>query len=724
MWLLQRDALAAYNLYKFFMINLFNHYQNNWEKDYLTKKDSEIQKNCEKDQHSNSGFYISSIKEWFNSYYSYNKASSKALVAKNSLVNKVMESYANMLQIKRTVFNHRKDNKLRYSANKIYTGKAKLEHTNNKVTIKLTAYNKKKAFFEQKVIRFIMLIKFWKIRVANKNIYIPYYKNRLLHVVKRNFFLFNKWNTAFFKEKPGIFSYLLKTKWRNFHFDDYIPMIKKARAAHLHSSYNTNNYGNRRLKKICRLEKTFSNYKENIHFNTSLFTPILLCLNKLGVLSFLQKIWENFIEIQLTEARAVHTDSDIISSAVSLKLRDRKNNALRILGKAVKMVKIPYLHTLITFDDSAETLNKNNVINYTKQQIVSGIRLEASGRLTRRLTAMRAVFKYRYAGSLKNIRSSFNNESATMLRGCLKSNLQHSSINSKTRNGTFGLKNWLSSHMFNFSLSLLFSRYIGNPVTQLHSLPLHSGMFTINKKFVVGLISSIITAAVGYGIKWILLNHMEYDVFANLDNWRVSLSYFCSLGAIRFVVGEFVNQQFFFMYSSIPGSTGPSVTNITSPVASSRGLDNPVITSSSMNTNSNNGTTDQNTTGIGSSAIGDASTTQDRQRMEELLAKKEKRFQEFIEQYLQAEEDFNEVNAEKPDPSNFKDWERRRLIAKSAYDDTATNAAAEQRMCRILKAKLENGNYSADNTSVLGKRNTNSFSSDLVYTRLPTRSER
>jgi hypothetical protein len=33
-----------------------------------------------------------------------------------------------------------------------------------------------------------------------------------------------------------------------------------------------------------------------------------------------------------------------------------------------------------------------------------------------------------------------------MLRGYVKSNLQYSLINSKTRNGTFGLKGWVSSH--------------------------------------------------------------------------------------------------------------------------------------------------------------------------------------------------------------------------------------------------------------------------------------
>jgi len=114
---------------------------------------------------------------------------------------------------------------------------------------------------------------------------------------------------------------------------------------------------------------------------------------------------------------------------------------VRVLRKAVlKMAKIADLHSLITFDDNAETLNKNNVVNNIKQQVVSGVRFEASGRLTKRLTAMRAVFKYRYAGRLQNIRSSFNNESAPLIRGHLKANLQYSLINSKTRNGTFGLK--------------------------------------------------------------------------------------------------------------------------------------------------------------------------------------------------------------------------------------------------------------------------------------------
>jgi hypothetical protein len=95
---------------------------------------------------------------------------------------------------------------------------------------------------------------------------------------------------------------------------------------------------------------------------------------------------------------------------------------------------------IINVNDHLNNIEENNFLNNIKQQVVSGVRFEASGRLTRRLTAMRAVFKYRYTGSLKNLRSSINNKPSTILRGNLKSNGQYIVLEHKTRNGAFGLK--------------------------------------------------------------------------------------------------------------------------------------------------------------------------------------------------------------------------------------------------------------------------------------------
>lgn len=194
-------------------------------------------------------------------------------------------------------------------------------------------------------------------------------------------------------------------------------------------------------KKCYKLEQIIFNSVKRINFNLLKFNDLLVNFRKLGLISLLEKIYDKNIEIKLIELKSLHLNSDVFSSAVALKLRDRKNKATSILRKAViQIVKIPDLHTIRTFDDRIESMNKNSVLNVIKQQVVSGVRFETSGRLTRRLTAMRAVFKYRYMGSLKNLRSSLNSKPSAILRGNVKSNSQYTIINSKTRNGAFGLK--------------------------------------------------------------------------------------------------------------------------------------------------------------------------------------------------------------------------------------------------------------------------------------------
>ena len=185
-----------------YVISSFDHYQNKYTGvNYLTKKDNKIQTNSEKDQYKNMNFYPFSTKEWGTSSYSYNKSSSKSLVANNYLLNILLKSYLNMLQVKRVVLNRRRNNKLRYSANKIYTSRAELQHTNSKLFITLYTYNKKKSSFENYIRNLITLIKFRKIVVGKKKVYIPNHKNRSLHLLKKIFSISKKWNIAFFKEK-------------------------------------------------------------------------------------------------------------------------------------------------------------------------------------------------------------------------------------------------------------------------------------------------------------------------------------------------------------------------------------------------------------------------------------------------------------------------------------------------------------------------------------------
>jgi hypothetical protein len=401
----------------------------------VNKENSKLKAKLNKNEYKNIIYYPSSTKEWFNSVYSYNKSYTKALITKHVILNDLFKKYFNMFENKiKVLFKRKRANKNRYSANKIYVSKAELKHTNTRLSIILYIYNKQKSLIERNIRKLINLTINKKDLVWDKNknkfetVSIPIHKNRLGYIFKR-FLQFKKWDNVLLVKNNNILKNIS------------VKIKKKYIKSHKMSMYN------RLLKRLNRLEISFINYTNLINFNKSKFSNLLLNLKDLGLISLIEKIYNKNIQIKVVELKSVHLNSDVFSQAVALKLRDRKKKAVRVLRKAIiQMVKIPDFHTLITFYDSIDNINKNNILNVIKQQVVSGVRFEAKGRLTRRLTAMRAIFKYRYTGSLKNVSSSFNNESTTMLRGHVKSNLKYTIINSKTRNGAFGLKGWVSSH--------------------------------------------------------------------------------------------------------------------------------------------------------------------------------------------------------------------------------------------------------------------------------------
>jgi hypothetical protein len=367
--------------------------------------------------------------EWFISTYGYNKSYVKRLIINYMIINNLFKSYFNMSNNKiKFSFKRRRSNRNRFSANKIYISKPYIKDINTNILIIPHIYNKQKLSIQLYIKKLVKLTIKKKTLIGDniKNILI--HRNRVLYILKKSFFYFKKWKTVLLRKNGSLLKYVVSD-------------VKKRQPKLNKTIYN------RSSKRLFKLEKIFFNYVELINFNKFKFSNLSLNLRNLGLTSLLEKLCNKNINIKAVDLKSIHLNSDIFSSAIALKLRDRKNSAVKILRKAIiRMVKIPDLHTLITFDDRKETMTKNNILNVIKQQVVTGVRFEASGRLTRRLTAMRAVFKYKYIGTLKDIRSSYNNKSSKLLKGFSKSNLQYTNINSKTRNGTFSLKGWISSH--------------------------------------------------------------------------------------------------------------------------------------------------------------------------------------------------------------------------------------------------------------------------------------
>ena len=213
-----------------------------------------------------------------------------------------------------------------------------------------------------------------------------------------------------------------------------------------------------------------------------------------------QKLYNKEVIFNIVNLRKMHLNSDIFTQAVSLKLRNRDNKLFRVLKSSLRKVKVPIIrkieekknkpnkdkffvnrirnniitsmftntkvkdplsNLLLNFFPWADNLKVRiikrssikkrpiSLISYVLKSLkhlkLRGIRVEAKGRLTRRFTASRSVFKMKWKGGLKNVDSSFRGLPAIMLRGIFKSNVQYSVISSKNRNGAFGVKGWVSS---------------------------------------------------------------------------------------------------------------------------------------------------------------------------------------------------------------------------------------------------------------------------------------
>lgn len=117
--------------------------------------------------------------------------------------------------------------------------------------------------------------------------------------------------------------------------------------------------------------------------------------------------------------------------------------------------------------------------------------------------------------------------------------------------------------------------------------PRKSGIFNFNKVFFLGLFSSVITAALGYAFRLLILYYVDYDIISysyNLSELIVSLSYFCSLGGIRFVMNEYLKDTICLM--STPGggsSSNPYGSTLPAPSNSASGTNTTNSISSTTN---------------------------------------------------------------------------------------------------------------------------------------------
>jgi hypothetical protein len=207
-----------------------------------------------------------------------------------------------------------------------------------------------------------------------------------------------------------------------------------------------NTFYKRLVKRSLKRLEIYVFYKQLIYINKSKFNYTYLQYLK----DHLQFLFNKNIEFNFINLKHFYLNSNILSESILLKITKNRKRLFKLLKRLKEKVKI---RNKIRFINKGlfnkldlkkhfykKTFLQKYIIKNLKYRHIFGFRLEAKGRLTRRYTASRSVHKLRYEGNLLNIDSSYNGIPSVLLKGNLRSNLQYTKLNSKTRIGSFGIK--------------------------------------------------------------------------------------------------------------------------------------------------------------------------------------------------------------------------------------------------------------------------------------------
>lgn len=441
-------------------------------------------------------FSSPAVKEWKDSVFAYNKNTEKLLPVTNNYIFNLLKSYFNMYNkhIEKFLKSPRMRLwKRRQSTRKIWISKPELKHSNDNITINIYVYNRISTLFYNrfnKLIKLIILreIKFKRAKPkAPKSLikYLKYFKLKRYHY---NFLKFYKLN--FIKNNSNPYYVLIKKSYRH---------IYKLSGLENIISENAEKYKNNvsyikmiRFKYKLERRKIRILYKLKKHFRKTFaleieyeaINKLMLNTHKLynkylkKITVFMEKVYRKDIKFNIIGLKTYNLDSNIFSQIVTSKIKKKRNKPLRVITTSVRKTKIHSLKKNMLRRLYVELINKQNYIisnnvknintskNYItnalfkkfykkkikhsvlysiKNKAIVGVRVEVSGRITRRLIAQRARQKIRYKGTLRNIDSSYRGYPSVMLKGYEKRTLQYAQFSSKRRIGAYGLKLWINT---------------------------------------------------------------------------------------------------------------------------------------------------------------------------------------------------------------------------------------------------------------------------------------
>ncbi len=367
---------------------------------------------------------VPAVRNWKSSVYTYNKNAISLIPIKSRFVMKLIKGYFNSYHLGLESLLRKERLRRRYrkiSTNRIFISDGEFKHTNDKVNITLYVYNKQKLNYLLKLKKRYTIL-FSKARFIRK---LKLIRNVGLNILNQQ------------REKSTVLANVLPKYNSN-----------------INSVQNT--YYNRFIKKSLKKLIYYVYYKQILYINKAKFENSYLQ----GLISLIRKIYNKNVEFNIINLKYFYFNSSIYTQPLELKLK-KKRNVLRYLKVLIRKAKIKNIklvekskklfsinsldtNNLVQQDKTNAKYLKKIILNNIKYKRVSGVRLEATGRLTRRFSASRSQRRTKYKGNLENAYSSIKGYSTPVLRGNFKANLQRTVINSTSRVGAFGVKGWVS----------------------------------------------------------------------------------------------------------------------------------------------------------------------------------------------------------------------------------------------------------------------------------------
>ena len=378
-----------------------------------------------------------SVRNWKNSIYAYNKNTLSLIPEASRLTIKLIKGYFNLYSLKLEKKFKKKLKLKKYSSHKIFISDGQFKHTNDLVNITIYFYNKQlKNYITKLRRRYIKIFKKYR------------FNKKLLLIKKKGLRYINVQ-----KKKKNILKKILI--WSNISQRFIITNYQYV-------------YLRRFIKKSFYKVLLYLYFRQLIFINESKFKNYYLQ----GLTNLIKKIYKKNIIFNFVNVKYFYLNSDIFTQSLLLKIRKNRRKFLKFLKTSILISKIKKINynPIVKYSLNLKALNRTNNLDMTNALLydiflqnktksnslkeivlkninykrVSGVRLEVGGRLTRRNTASRSISKKVYKGNLLNISSSEKGFSSTLLRGSLRPNLEYTNLNSKIRNGTFGIKGWIS----------------------------------------------------------------------------------------------------------------------------------------------------------------------------------------------------------------------------------------------------------------------------------------